>query len=253
MLFKSRAFNVVAASATISEGTPLQLRVASLLALAMAMACLGCTVVPSGASGSLELRDVAVVYLDAAGSSIPVSERPSGAEFRLSAVPGAVAGHPYQPLESTDVSTALRIDLKTHDLETSVGALAAPLTKEAIDTGLSLLPARTRFARVSTILTSKQGGKLLTGFYDSSTKHTLLLVYVDRRSRLTGTINPPYTEADDTSVVWDVVFNEGGLHWLDFVPTGSGRFRVIHCSSTPAPMIVGAEHEDAFERAFQIK
>jgi hypothetical protein len=251
MLSTSNPLEVAPILTALSRGRPIPVAAVQLAVLVASIICGSCASVPMARSNPTQIREVAVTFFDAVGNAKPVGERPTDAELRLSAVPGAIAGNPYRSLVSIDVSSALQIDIKPHDLELSVGELAAPLTREAIQSGLRMFPRQTRLARVSTTLSTKQNDHTITAFYDMHAKHSLVLVYVDRPCRITGTVIQPNTDSAPTTMVWNVKLSQAGLHWLAFIPEGHSKEGVTLESSISEPTVVFAPPEDFIGGAFR--
>lgn len=117
---------------------------------------------------------------------------------------------------------------------------ATAINEHGVALGWHVVPAETRFSRVSTgfkYMGSPHPARA-AGFKDTATGDYLLLVFFDRPCRLTGIVIIPPTPGDVTTNVFDVNIDKAGFHWLaTHKDQAKDTATVEHAASSVRPVL----------------
>jgi hypothetical protein len=213
--------------------------VASLAAVTIfTIGCSGTARFPDAGTGSIVIP---VQFVDKSGASISPNERPKSLEARFGAVPGSIFGTPIAPFEPQHVDRAGSLAINLSEFGSVYGKMAETIHHDKLTSGLTIVPADTRFARLGTLIKYESAPRppSMSGFVDSGSKKALLLVYFDKPCRLTGTILTPPREGETTHHEFDVTIDRAGLNWLVVDQNLSADSSITrHADSTVRPAFV---------------
>jgi hypothetical protein len=160
--------------------------------------------------------------------------------YAFPVIEGDLFGQPTgTALTVVDVHRAT-FDLQLQKLWSAASAAAKPLTAEAQQSGIAIMPAETGLLRVGTYLVDQDRQSLLLAdvqFRDSMLDIPLILLYVDRPCYIGGVVHG--VGADPAAVVdIDVSLDTPGFHWLSFVRKGEGHAAIREYRDSDAVLLV---------------
>jgi hypothetical protein len=223
-----------------------------ILATAVAALTSGCAT-PNRLTAEANPINFPVKFVDARGDTLPMAERPSSPSLQLGAIGGATAGWPNKTLQTDPVAKQSTVQIDLNSLETAIKQQAQTMTAAAA-TYLQVVPADTKFARVSTLLTwsGPPAGSLSVAFLDpNDSKNSLGLVFFDRPCRMTGTTTSK--SGEKRTLVVDLTITKPGLTWIVVVPDGTDRSVMSVASGTMHPLLVIAPPENVKHGSFQVR
>lgn len=173
----------------------------------------------------------------------PVGSPDSGVSSMAYAFPvieGAIFGEPTGTALTVVDDNRATFDLKLQKLWSAASAAAKPLTAEAQESGIAIMPAETGLLRVGTYLVDQDKQSLLLAdvqFRDSMMDVPLILLYVDRPCYIGGEVHG--VDGDPAEVVKiDVSLDAPGFHWLSYVRNGDGRAFLREFRDSDAVLLV---------------
>jgi hypothetical protein len=206
---------------------------------------------PQATSDSISIE---AMFVDAKGNPLPVDDRPGDFSLTLGAIAGSIGGMPVHMLQTVPIAKQSAIDINLLAFATAAAQLAEPINAAATESGLRIDPIDTRFVRASTLLTYEgaSSGPLAIAFVDRDSKNTLILMYFDRRCRLTGTKEIANRgSGEKLTQVYDVIIKKPGLSWLVRTPQGRSGF-MMRVADEARPMLVVAPVENLKHGSVQI-
>jgi hypothetical protein len=177
--------------------------------------------------------NIAPVTPDGSGSPLSMA-------YIFPVVQGQVFGHQDGKALSIVDENRATFDLHLNDLWVDASAAAQPLTAEARESGIHIVPEDTALFRVGTLTGDLDKRQLFLAnveFRDPMADTALILVYVDRPCRITGLVEG-VAETAVGEVELDVALASAGFHWLSFVPNGNGRASVREHAYTDSVLLV---------------
>jgi hypothetical protein len=198
--------------------------------------------------------NVPVKFVDASGETLPMAVRPSSPSLQLGAIGGATAGWPDKTLQTDPITKQSTVQIGLNSFETAIKQQAKTMTTAAA-TYLQVVPADTKFARVSTLLTwsGPPSGSLSVAFLDpNDSRNSLGLAFFDRPCRMTGTTTTSKSGEKRTLVV-DLTITKPGLIWIIVAPDGTDRSVMSVAPGTVHPLLVIAPPENVKHGSFQVR
>ena len=149
----------------------------------------------------------------------------------LGLVRGAVFGNPSVTLHE-ETGNLRQFSLDLNALAASTGQYAEPLTAAALAQGFRIEPAETRIARVGTYNYDALTGAAIggTAFIEPVDRGLLILIYVDRPCRLSGTVRVSETQSAEL----DALVPDAGFHWLRVLDEDPNHQRMISAHTLSA-------------------
>ena len=197
--------------------------------------------------------NVSVKFVDANGDTLPIAERPSNPSLRLGAIGGTTAGWPNKTLQTDPITKQSIVQIDLNSLEAAIEQQAKTMTTEAARY-LQVVPADTKFARVSTLLDWRgpPAGTLSVAFLDpNDSKNSLGLVFFDRPCRMTGTTTSK--SGEKRTLVVDLTITKPGLTWIVVAPDGTDGSVMSVAPGTMRPLLVIAPPENVKHGSFQVR
>jgi hypothetical protein len=197
--------------------------------------------------------NVPVKFVDANGDTLPMAKRPSNPSLQLGAIGGATAGSPNKTLQADPITKQSTVLIDLNSFEAAVKQQAKTMTTDAA-IYLQVVPADTRFARVSTLLnwSGPPASSLSVAFLDpNDSKNSLGLVFFDRPCRMTGTATSK--SGEKRTLVVDLTITKPGLTWIVVAPDGTGRSVMSVAPGTMRPLLVIAPPENVKHGSFQVR
>ena len=185
----------------------------AVLSFALAVALAGCSA-PRHSDNNPGVIVLQIRLIDAEGNSMVV-DTPVYGIAQLGSIPGTVFGSPQPPFTNVAFGPHLSLEVDFKRLQ-AIGAQSTTMTSQGTAFGWKIVPADTRFSRVSTTIgfQGSTGNVSRVGFEDAVSKNVLLLVFFDRPCHLTGTIVTPPRAGEVSKHVFDVTIDRPGFHWL---------------------------------------
>lgn len=185
----------------------------------------------AAADGALSELIASVEYIDDDNQVVDPRFQAGHLVLVFPYIPGRIFGTPGNDLLFTVLLTPEdRLHLELSRAEPGLRAGAATLQAGAETTGLSLRPARTRFARIGTFPFDAKTRQPLGagGFVDGGTRENLVLMYFDRACALTGEV-----AIDDETYVHDISIHAAGFYFLRIRQDGPRRYVLQRVTALP--------------------
>jgi hypothetical protein len=128
------------------------------------------------------------------------------------------------------------------------------ITEAALETGLKIDPANTRFARIATtIAVPNANDPDVVGFVDSGSRNSVLAVFFDRPCRLSGRLITHQEQGDPIVLTADVVVSKAGISWLQFYSDRHGHTVLSNKGTMQRPLLVVAPLSNLKDGRFRMK
>jgi hypothetical protein len=190
------------------------------ITIGLLLSAVGCATTPRLSIHDAGLVTVPVEFQDYSGQ--PTDKGPRDSNLWLGAISGEIYGTTQVEIKTLGIGSVTAIAVPMTELETSSAKSATGLSSAAAAAGFMLTPSDARLLRIATGLLSKEPAwhSATTGFADSSTKKTLVLVYFDRPCRLSGAVVTHPSGGGTRTDDYDVVIEKAGLNWLGSTKVG---------------------------------
>ena len=250
---KSKAFTVtndrlrpIARSSVVRFFAP----ITAFLAVSM-LGCASPKLPPKAATDSISIEPR---FVDAKGDPVATEDRPGDVSLALGTIGGSIGGIPDRTLQVVRIAKLSAIEIDLGSFEAAVGQQAVTMTAAAAESGLRIDPVDTRFARASTLLNHSEPlrGPMVVEFAEKDSKNVLILMYFDRRCRLTGTKEIADGGGEKVTLVYDVIVKKPGLSWLVRTADGASGFVTRVADGAVQPVLVVAPVENMRHRSVQI-
>jgi hypothetical protein len=210
-------------------------RLMTLVTLLLAVLLFGCAAFTATRdAGGLTGLQASVEYTDDSNQVIDARYQPRQIALVFPYVPGQIFGSPGSEVLFTELVTPegtlhLQFERALPGLQEGAATLQATATTE----GLSIRPARTRFARIGTFPFDARTRKPLGegGFIDGRTREHLILMYFDRPCVLAGTLT-----VGQEKYVHTISIPVAGFHLLRVEQQGP-RHHVLSRAEDPSGII----------------
>ena len=140
-------------------------------------------------------------------------------------MPGELFGTPMKrKIFVVEVLKNMTFTLDLREGRNKVDNHAVSLKSNRSSKGLKVDPPETRLSRIATFPHDARTRKALGGggFIDPNSRESLILVYVDRPSHISGEVEFPGLAA-----LFDIRFDAPGFHWIRFKSIGQGRYKLM--------------------------
>jgi hypothetical protein len=228
------------------------LRLAALLA-SFTLVMAGCATPGSSPNSESDPILLEARVVNTFGDSVTSENRRADPTVALGAIPGDLRGGPRRTLQFVHMADTPMIAINADALSAKMQKELSRETDDFLISGLSVQPADTRFARISTILMKKGSPAYGTaaGFVNAYSYDPMTLFYFDRPCRVTGMTSDDHGAASPTT--YDVDVKRAGLTWLVAIPQESGGALVLVANESTPKMIVAAPADNLKDGRFQLK
>jgi hypothetical protein len=197
----------------------------------------GCATSGGPAGGTAAPADVTfrAGYYDEDNHPVSGSSLPQTVSLLIRVIAGDFAGTPNnEVILQLSIPIGSEAKLAIGDQLRKIDALAAPLTRDAINSGIVVTPPETRFARFATLVLYPNAPKGVgwSSFRGSEPNELLVLAYFDRPCTVSGT-----ARRYGYATTFNVVVPSAGVHFLRMSRDG-GRDSHATWSATPEQVVL---------------
>jgi hypothetical protein len=207
------------------------------ITIGLLLSAVGCTTTPRLSNIDAGLVTVPLEYQDYSGQ--PTDKGPRDSGLWLGAISGEIYGTTQAEFKTLGIGSSTTIAVPMSELEKFSAKSATVLNSAAAAAGFTLTPSDARLLRVATGLLSKEPKwhSATTGFADSSTKKTLVLVYFDRPCRLSGAVITHLSSGGTRTDNYDVVIDKAGLNWLETTKVDDSHSEIRQAPASLRPVV----------------
>lgn len=171
---------------------------------------------------SIEYIHTSVEYVGTNNVKLNQSLYPKDIVLAFPYVSGGIFGKPNSPKLSVEkLDKSKRFFLQLSDKADQIESNATALKQEWIQLGLKAEPKETLVARLGTLPYGEKDKLLLGagGFINPESRKSLVLVYVDRESEISGKI-----QLNGEYYSHDLNFPAKGFYWVEITKKSKGQF-----------------------------
>jgi hypothetical protein len=173
--------------------------------------------------------DLTLEYVDLKHKPLDFALIPSDLVIRIPYITGSFFGRPEAEsvfLLKSESNGKIHLDLIKK--QKFMKKVASKISKTWLELGLKASPKNTKISRLGTFAydSSLQSINVLTGIKDPLTEFNLMLIYVNKKSRITGDVL-----IDNEKYIHDISLPFKGFHWLITTRLSAKVFKIERYSN----------------------